>query len=102
MLALDGAGHDLVVSRLHAVELEFAREVEELSAFHHSHRSSGFGLQRLGALLDHADGGLHHDRSAETSGHHRPNGPAAPVMAGGLHRRRCIPRDLSMRGAVSG
>src|ERR1700675_3467913 len=34
MLALDGGGHDLVVSRLHAVELEFAHEVEELSAFH--------------------------------------------------------------------
>jgi glucosamine--fructose-6-phosphate aminotransferase (isomerizing) len=34
MLALDGGGHDLVVSRLHAVELEFAHELEELSAFH--------------------------------------------------------------------
>ncbi len=34
MLTLDGGGHDLVVSRLHAVELEFAHEVEELSAFH--------------------------------------------------------------------
>jgi hypothetical protein len=34
MLAFDGGSHDLIVSRLHAVELELAHEVEELSAFH--------------------------------------------------------------------
>ena len=34
MLALDGGGHDLVKGSLHAVELELAHEVEELSAFH--------------------------------------------------------------------
>ena len=34
MLALDGGGHDLVEGGLHAVELELAHEVEELSAFH--------------------------------------------------------------------
>ena len=34
VLAFDGCGHDLVESGLHAVELEFAHEVEELSAFH--------------------------------------------------------------------
>ena len=34
MLALDGRGHDLVEGVLHAVELELAHEVEELSSFH--------------------------------------------------------------------
>ena len=34
MLAFDGGGHDLVEGGLHAVELELAHEVEELSAFH--------------------------------------------------------------------
>src|ERR1700761_157724 len=34
MLAFDSGGHDLVEGSLHAVELEFAHEVEELSAFH--------------------------------------------------------------------
>ena len=34
VLALDGSCHDLVEGSLHAVELEFAHEVEELSAFH--------------------------------------------------------------------
>ena len=34
MLAFDGGGHDLIEGGLHAVELEFAHEVEELSAFH--------------------------------------------------------------------
>ena len=34
MLAFDGSGHDLVEGGLHAVELELAHEVEELSSFH--------------------------------------------------------------------
>ena len=34
MLAFDGGSHDLIVSGLHAVELEFAHEIEELSTFH--------------------------------------------------------------------
>ena len=34
MLAFDGRGHDLVEGGLHAVELELAHEVEELSSFH--------------------------------------------------------------------
>ena len=34
MLAFDSGGHDLVEGSLHAVELELAHEVEELSAFH--------------------------------------------------------------------
>src|SRR5436190_8124217 len=34
MLAFDCSGHDLVEGSLHAVELELAHEVEELSAFH--------------------------------------------------------------------
>ena len=34
VLAFDGRGHDLVEGGLHAVELELAHEVEELSAFH--------------------------------------------------------------------
>src|ERR1700761_9572566 len=34
MLAFDSGGHYLVEGSLHAVELEFAHEVEELSAFH--------------------------------------------------------------------
>src|SRR5665213_3427627 len=34
MLAFDGGSHDLIVSCLHAVELELAHEVKELSAFH--------------------------------------------------------------------
>ena len=34
MLAFDGGSHDLIVSRLHAVELELAHEVEELTSFH--------------------------------------------------------------------
>jgi len=34
MLAFDSGGHDLVEGSLHAVELEFAHEIEELSAFH--------------------------------------------------------------------
>jgi hypothetical protein len=32
MLAFDSGGHDLVEGGLHAVELELAHEVEELSA----------------------------------------------------------------------
>src|SRR5674476_1100931 len=32
MLAFDGGRHDLIVSGLHAIELEFAHKVEELSA----------------------------------------------------------------------
>src|SRR6266516_5718806 len=34
VLAFDGGGHDLVVGGLHAIELEFAHEVEELGSFH--------------------------------------------------------------------
>jgi hypothetical protein len=34
MLAFDSGGHDLVEGGLHAIELEFAHEVEELSSFH--------------------------------------------------------------------
>src|SRR5690349_2206405 len=34
VLAFDGCGHDLVECGLHAVELELAHEVEQLSAFH--------------------------------------------------------------------
>src|SRR5215208_3842734 len=34
VLAFDGCGHDLVEGGLHAVELELAHEVEELSSFH--------------------------------------------------------------------
>ncbi|GEC17306.1 hypothetical protein J2S34_002027 [Nitrobacter winogradskyi] len=34
VLALDGGRHDLVEGGLHAIELEFAHEVEELRAFH--------------------------------------------------------------------
>src|SRR5438552_19106501 len=34
VLALDGGRHDLVEGGLHAVELEFAHEVEQLSTFH--------------------------------------------------------------------
>ena len=34
MLAFDGGGHDLIVSGLHAVELEFAHEFEHLGPFH--------------------------------------------------------------------
>src|SRR5271154_7056557 len=34
MLAFDGGGHHLVQGGLHAVELEFAHEVEELGSFH--------------------------------------------------------------------
>src|SRR6266446_2103852 len=34
VLAFDGRGHDLVEGGLHAVELELAHEVEELSSFH--------------------------------------------------------------------
>jgi len=34
VLAFDSSGHDLVEGGLHAVELELAHEVEELSAFH--------------------------------------------------------------------
>jgi hypothetical protein len=34
VLAFDGGGHDLVEGGLHAVELEFAHEVEELGSFH--------------------------------------------------------------------
>src|SRR5215475_1874016 len=34
MLTFDGSGHNLVEGSLHAVELELAHEVEELSAFH--------------------------------------------------------------------
>jgi hypothetical protein len=34
VLAFDGRGHDLVEGGLHAVELKFAHEVEELSSFH--------------------------------------------------------------------
>src|SRR5437899_253247 len=34
MLAFDSGSHNLIVSRLHAVELKLAHEVEELSAFH--------------------------------------------------------------------
>jgi hypothetical protein len=36
MLAFDSGGHDLVEGGLHAIELEFAHEVEELSSFHHT------------------------------------------------------------------
>jgi hypothetical protein len=34
VLALDGGRHDLVEGGLHAVELELAHEVEQLSTFH--------------------------------------------------------------------
>ena len=34
VLAFDGRSHDLVEGGLHAVELELAHEVEELSSFH--------------------------------------------------------------------
>src|ERR1700738_1241164 len=34
VLTLDGDGHDLVEGSLHAVELEFAHEIEQLSTFH--------------------------------------------------------------------
>ena len=34
MLALDGGGHDLVEGGLHAIELKFVHEVEELGSFH--------------------------------------------------------------------
>jgi len=34
VLTFDGRGHDLVEGGLHAVELELAHEVEELSSFH--------------------------------------------------------------------
>src|SRR5271155_4280992 len=34
MLTFDGGGHDLVEGVLHAIELELAHEVEELSSFH--------------------------------------------------------------------
>ena len=34
VLALDGSCHDLVEGSLHAVELEFAHEVEDLGSFH--------------------------------------------------------------------
>ena len=34
MLTFDGSGHDLVEGVLHAVELEFTHEVEELGSFH--------------------------------------------------------------------
>src|SRR6187200_2206654 len=34
VLAFDGGRHDLIVGGLHAIELEFAHEVEELSSFH--------------------------------------------------------------------
>ena len=34
VLALDGGGHDLVEGGLHAIELELAHKVEQLSAFH--------------------------------------------------------------------
>jgi hypothetical protein len=34
MLAFDSGGHDLVEGSLHAVELELAHELEQLSAFH--------------------------------------------------------------------
>src|SRR5262252_915 len=34
MLAFDGGGHDLVEGGLHAIELELAHEVKELSSFH--------------------------------------------------------------------
>ncbi|GAB1717954.1 MAG: hypothetical protein NTAFB05_29960 [Nitrobacter sp.] len=34
VLALDGCRHDLVEGGLHAVKLEFAHEVEDLSSFH--------------------------------------------------------------------
>ena len=34
VLALDGSRHDLVEGGLHAVELEFTHEVEQLSTFH--------------------------------------------------------------------
>jgi hypothetical protein len=34
MLAFDRGGHDLVEGGLHAVELEFAHEVEQLGSFH--------------------------------------------------------------------
>jgi hypothetical protein len=34
MLTFDSSGHDLVEGGLHAVELELAHEVEELSSFH--------------------------------------------------------------------
>jgi hypothetical protein len=34
VLAFDGSGHDLVEGGLHAIELEFAHEVEELGSFH--------------------------------------------------------------------
>src|SRR5258706_6787120 len=34
MLAFDGRGHDLIEGGLHAVELKFAHQVEELGSFH--------------------------------------------------------------------
>src|SRR5712664_1766047 len=34
VLALDGGRHDLVEGSLHAVEFEFAHEIEQLSALH--------------------------------------------------------------------
>jgi hypothetical protein len=34
MLAFDGRGHDLIEGGLHAVELTFANQVEELASFH--------------------------------------------------------------------
>src|ERR1700680_719449 len=34
LIEFDGGGHDLVEGGLHAVELEFAHEVEELGSFH--------------------------------------------------------------------
>ncbi|MGY4448668.1 hypothetical protein ACVWZR_003328 [Bradyrhizobium sp. i1.3.1] len=34
VLALDGSCHDLVEGSLHAVELKFAHEVEDLGSFH--------------------------------------------------------------------
>ncbi len=34
MLAFDGGRHDLVEGGLHAVELEFAHEVEQLGSLH--------------------------------------------------------------------
>jgi hypothetical protein len=34
MLTLDRGGHDLIEGGLHAVELQFAHEVEEFRSFH--------------------------------------------------------------------
>jgi hypothetical protein len=34
VLALDGGGHDLVVGQPHAIELQFAHQFKQISAFH--------------------------------------------------------------------